>query len=100
MLDEFKDDARVVNCKKEDYDVYIGRPSIWGNPYTHKKNKKTLAEHIVRTREEAISRYREWITGQPQLLEKLHELKGKRLGCWCHPLKCHGDILIELLRDV
>ena len=25
--------TRVVNCKKEPYDVYIGRPSKWGNPF-------------------------------------------------------------------
>ena len=31
---------RVVHCKKEPYDVYIGRPSKWGNPYSHKDNTK------------------------------------------------------------
>ncbi len=32
-------------------------------------------------------------------MASLHKLKGKRLGCWCHPDKCHGDILVELLEE-
>ena len=37
----------VVHCKKAPYEVYIGRPSKWGNPFTHLKDGKTLAKHIV-----------------------------------------------------
>jgi hypothetical protein len=33
----------------------------------------------------------------PQLALALQRLKGKRLGCWCKPLACHGDFLVELL---
>lgn len=87
----------VVHCKKKPYDVYIGRPSKWGNPFTHIKDKKTKAEFIVETREMAIQKYREWILTQPQLLNDLHELKNKTLGCWCKPQSCHGDVLIELI---
>jgi hypothetical protein len=88
---------KVVHCKKEKYDVYIGRPSKWGNPFTHKTGTK--AEFILPTREEAIEAYRQWITdgNGKHLLQDLHELKGKTLGCWCKPQSCHGDILIELL---
>ncbi len=25
--------TRVLYCKKEPYDVYVGRPSKWGNPF-------------------------------------------------------------------
>lgn len=25
----------VVHCKREPYDVYIGRGSKWGNPFSH-----------------------------------------------------------------
>lgn len=88
---------RVVHCKREEYDVYIGRPSKWGNPFTHIKDKKTKAEFVVDTREEAIAKYREWIQTQPQLLSSLGELKGKVLGCWCKPQACHGDVLLELI---
>lgn len=96
MLEEFANDTRVVHIK-EHYDVYIGRGSEWGNPYTHIKNRATKADFIVRNREEAISSYKNWILSQPELMKKLPTLKGKILGCWCKPKSCHGDILVELL---
>lgn len=90
--------TRVVHCKKEAYDVYIGRPSKWGNPFTH-LNKSTRAEFLVGSRDEAIDAYEKWITeGDGQyLLKDLHELKGKVLGCWCKPQRCHGDVLVKLV---
>jgi hypothetical protein len=59
-----------------------------------------LAKFIVGSRNEAIERYREWIIegdGKP-LLNDLNELKGKKIGCWCKPKSCHGDILVELIK--
>lgn len=89
--------TKIVNCRTDEYDVYIGRGSKWGNPFSHKHG--TQAKYIVKTREEAIAKYREWILGQPQLLADLEELRGQRLGCWCRPKACHGDILLELLGE-
>lgn len=91
---------KVVHCKKEPYDVYIGRPSKWGNPFTHLLSD-TKALYKVTTRLEAVKAYEKWITeGDGQhLLKDLHELKDKILGCWCSPLPCHGDILIKLLKN-
>jgi len=87
--------AKVVHCRHEQYDVYIGRPSKWGNPFSHLA--KTLAKFRVESREVAVEKYREWIMGNPYgLLNDLHELKDKTLGCWCAPQACHGDILKEL----
>ena len=80
--------TRVVHCKKEPFDVYIGRPSKWGNPFSIGKDG---------TREEVIERYRNWIQSKPRLLECLPELKDKVLGCWCKPEACHGDVLVELV---
>lgn len=88
---------RVVNLNKENYDVFIGRGSKWGNPFTHIKDKMTLADVIVDTREEAIERYREYLAGNQELLDSLDELEGKTLGCYCKPKTCHGDILLEFL---
>jgi hypothetical protein len=82
---------KVVHCKKKPYDIYIGRPSIWGNPYV-------IGTHG--NREEVIEKYREYVLNNPYLMSKLHELKGKTLGCWCSPLPCHGDVLIELVKDI
>lgn len=92
---------KVVHLNKESYDVYIGRPSKWANPYTHIKDKTTLAKYIVDTREEAIDCFREYITNGDgkHLLNDLHELKDKTLGCWCCPESCHGEVLIELVEQ-
>lgn len=80
--------TRVVNRKYEHYDVYIGRGGQWGNPFKIGRDG---------TRAEVIEKYRKWIKTQPHLLSQLHILKGKRLGCWCKPLDCHGDILVKLI---
>lgn len=92
---------KVVHCKKEPYDVYIGRPSKWGNPFTHIQDGRTLAKYVVSSREEAVKSYQDWITtGEgSHLLKDLHELKDKTLGCWCHPKLCHGDILKNLIEN-
>jgi hypothetical protein len=91
---------KVVHCKKAAYDVYIGRPSKWGNPYSHKTG--TTAKYKTDTRAEAIEKYREYILhgDGKHLLKDLHELKGKTLGCWCSPLPCHGDILSQLIDEL
>ena len=88
--------SKVVHFKKSPFDVYVGRPSKWGNPFSHKSD--TQARFRTETRTEAIAAYRQWITEGDgmYLLDDLHELKGKVLGCWCHPLPCHADVLSEL----
>ena len=78
---------KVVHCKRHKFDVYIGRPSKWGNPFEIGKDG---------TRKEVINKYAEWIRTQPHLMADLHELRGKVLGCWCSPKMCHGDILVQL----
>lgn len=80
----------VVNKDQADFDVYIGRPGKWGNPFIIGKDG---------TREQVIAKYEEWIKKQPQLLASLDELRGKRLGCFCKPLACHGDVLARLIKE-
>ena len=81
----------VVHCRKERYDVYIGRESKWGNPFPIPPW----------TREESLAKYEEWIQDQLWLLKDIHELKNKVLGCWCKPkFACHGDILAELSNNL
>ena len=80
----------VVNITKaQQFDIYIGRPSKFGNPYKIGKDG---------TREEVIRKFRRWLNGwNPQdLRQALDELRDKRLGCFCAPLPCHGDIWKEL----
>lgn len=79
---------RVVHCKKEPFDVYIGRPSRWANPFVI---------GVDGTREECIAKYRAWVSTQAHLMRDLHELEDKTLGCWCAPkFDCHGYVLKEL----
>jgi hypothetical protein len=89
----------VVHCKRAPYDIYVGRPSKWGNPFTHIADRKTQAEFVVATREEAVAKYEKWLMTQPQLLAALHELRGRVLGCWCDPLSCHGNVLARLSNE-
>jgi hypothetical protein len=84
---------KVVHCKKDPFDVYIGRGSKWGNPYSHKEG--TLAKYVVGSREEAISKFEEYLLANENLMEKIGELRGKTLGCFCKPKSCHGDILLK-----
>jgi hypothetical protein len=77
----------VVHCKKSNYDLYVGRPSKWGNPFVMKNEEE---------RDKVISQYRDWLLLQPDLLKELPTLKDKILACWCAPKACHADVLAEL----
>ena len=82
--------TRAVNIRVDACDVYVGRGSKWGNPF-----------HLGPdgTREQVISKYRIWLHGQTALLAHLHELAGKRLGCFCKPKLCHADVLADLINE-
>ncbi len=79
--------TRVVHCKKAPYDVYIGRPSKWGNPFTIGRDGD---------RDNVVKLYCEWVLKQPELMADIHTLKGKTLACWCAPNLCHGHVLAEI----
>lgn len=88
----------VVHCKRKQYDVYIGRGSIWGNPFSHRQG--TAARFVVGSRKEAIDSYEAYLLDNDELMARLVELKGKVLGCWCSPLTCHGDVLVKYANEV
>lgn len=92
----------VVNLKREKCDIKIGRnskgevppipePGCFGNPFH-------VAEY---GREGAIAMYRDHfykrIVEDPEFEAAILALKGKKLGCFCKPLSCHGDIIKEWL---
>ncbi|MCK9568805.1 DNA polymerase [Candidatus Pacearchaeota archaeon] len=83
--------CEVVNLRREKFDVRIDRTTKWGNPF-----------HIGvdGSRSEVIDKYRRWITGNKKLMACLPELEGKRLGCFCKPQECHGDVLAGLLAEL
>lgn len=90
--------TRVVNKKTTNqFDVYIGRGSIWGNPFAIGKGEGP-------DREEVIEKYREYfyekLDADPAFKKGLFGLRGKRLACFCKPEACHGDIIAEYLDSV
>ena len=104
----------VYNRKIEDhsdkgennYPAY--RPSILSNPYTHIKDKKTLAMFVVKSRDEAIDRYdgyfdRMYRGNAPfkflidEIYQKYKNGEDIYLECYCKPERCHCDVIKEKL---
>lgn len=98
-----KNSKDILRAEETGYKVeYVGRPTPWGNPFTHLPLKGTRAIFYVSSREESIAKYREWLTSPEQadlLAEAKLRLKGKVLTCWCKPKACHADVLIELVNE-
>lgn len=79
---------RVVHCQKEPYDVFVARPSKWGNPFRGPEKVENIAKYYT------------WLHGQPEMIEMAkRELRGKTLGCWCAPAACHADILLKVANE-
>lgn len=80
--------VRDVGKRTTDEMIYVGRRTKWGNPYKIENG---------RTREQAVELFSHYIKiiliEQPEFLD---DLRGKDLICWCAPLACHADILLEL----
>lgn len=90
---------RVVHIRHDRYDVYIGRGSVWGNPFKIGSDG---------SRREVLLKYKEYLLrgNGRHLLERIEELEGKTLGCFCAPpggltardeTVCHGQLLLQLL---
>lgn len=83
----------------QDCDVYIGRAMYqggWRLPKSKWANPFKLSEF---DREQSLKMYEQYIRSKPALMASLHELEGKRLGCWCKPEACHGDVLVRLVLE-
>lgn len=81
----------VVHCRRDRYDVYIGRPTVWGNPFVLGKDGD---------RNEVIAKYEDWVRARPDFMAFVkRELRGKVLGCWCSPDPCHGDVLARIANE-
>lgn len=86
---------KIVHCKKEPYDVYIGRPTVFGNPFQIGRDG---------TREEVILKYRAYFRNRVKtdsgFRNHVLSLRGKTLACWCKPAACHGDAIKEYLEEL
>jgi len=95
----------IVNVYKESFDVYIGRTGrshsgYFGNPYkvgavcqrcgrAHLTGGSTLACYRAY--------FYERLEKDPDYKARILALRGKRLGCFCKPKPCHGDVIAEYL---
>ena len=110
----------VVNCKvkfirpqyenlqvwtRDKNNVYIGRAGVVfvnGERFPKKSSPFANPFKIGKDgdREKVIQKYEEYIIeklNDPDLVKELINMKGKNLGCWCHPEPCHGDVLLRLI---
>jgi hypothetical protein len=87
----------LVNIKKQRCDIYIGRGSIYGNPFLIGRDG---------TREEVIKKYKVYfydrIAKDILFKQAVDWLLGKdfKLGCYCFPQECHGDIILDYLDEL
>ena len=72
---------------QEEQNVYVGRPSKWGNPF--KISSKN-------SRQDVVELFRQFIPLNKNRVESVGQLKGKVLGCWCAPNLCHAEVLHQL----
>lgn len=92
-------------------DVYIGRGSPLGNPWTHIKGRMTLARHVADSKDDAIEKCIYWQSIQLED-EKSDQYKEFRrivkiamdndvnLVCYCAPARCHGDHIKRLIENL
>ncbi len=66
--------------------IYVGRPSIWGNPFVSPRDG---------TRDEVVAKYEMW-AWETFTAADIVLLKDSDLICWCAPLRCHADVLLEM----
>lgn len=97
--------SSVVHLKRkggkvvQDCDVYVGRRWTlggWDLPESKWQNPFKVSEY---GRDLALKKYEIYVRENDELWNSLEELEGKRLGCWCLPAPCHGQILLKLLEE-
>lgn len=95
--------CKLGHIKQHREGLYIGRPGLFGNPWSHKSG---TSQFLTETRQESIDNFAAWLVGiryqnvaqiqRENILRLLPQIKGKMLLCWCYPLPCHGEVLIAL----
>ena len=111
-----KGKVQVVNKYKHeptDNDVYIGRGSLFGNPYSHVPSSRENVT-MCDSREDAIQkykkhfniimgscgcRYKDFKYAIRELIMKLKIGEDINLVCFCKPKTCHGDIIKKYIED-
>ena len=81
------DEALISWAKENGHFQRIDRNSQWGNPYELGKDgdRDTVCNSHIYYFKKKLS-----------LHQQLMDIKGKVLGCWCYPERCHGNYLKDL----
>ena len=86
--------------KRPACDVLIDRSSPFGNP--HSIGHCSICNK-VHDRKQAIAEFKKdfYICLTDSVFrDSVLQLKGKVLGCWCKPLPCHGDVIVDYLDNL
>ena len=76
---------KVTHVKQKIFTVYIGRPSVYGNPFIIGKDG---------TRAEVIQKFKKYARKNKRVRDAIMALpKNAILGCHCKPKACHGDVI-------
>ena len=78
-------ETRVVNINKESYDIYIGRAGRGQDGYIGNPVRLERGALKGSTLEAYKTYFMNRLDNDPQFKQKVHELKGKTLGCFCKP---------------
>lgn len=85
VVNQKTDLATIAYAESKGIYVRADRFSDWGNPFELGKDGD---------RDEVCNNYaNHYLPFKPSLLKKVNELRGKALGCWCAPERCHCDTL-------
>ena len=72
------------------------KDSKWANAFSCLDWRVSKEEWLI---EDLVKCYENYVRKNPILMNSLHELEGKQLGCWCKPGPCHGDVLVQLYNE-
>lgn len=102
---------RTRGWRMPDGAVYVGRPGVFGNPYTGSGGVDAFREMITQMQKAMRGEGgllpivgKDYAARSPsvqehalQIVKRFPELRGKQLACWCSLDKpCHADVLAEL----
>lgn len=106
---------RTKGWRAPEGSVYVGRPSVWGNPYRVERVGKTTWHVMhgswlcqtfrsrtgIEARDYAVQRLNRLLFdhrdpwGGPERIRR--ELAGRDLMCWCPEAQpCHADVLLAI----
>jgi endogenous inhibitor of DNA gyrase (YacG/DUF329 family) len=107
-IQDYYEHGAFVYCGRK-HPAFPDEPGTFGNPFG--VGAKATTPVRCASVAEAVGLFRRWLEGDPEIrdmlpreyvvqreeiIRRLPEIRGKRLGCWRHPPPCHSQVLAEL----